>query len=437
MHKQSALEQDLDGFKQTVSATYQTIDAMSGYSTTEQMNAAISLSAQGITQTVSETYQTISGMSTYATKTYADGKASDAEQSANSYADGIGTAANAYADGIGEAANSYADGVGTAANAYADGVGTAANAYADGIGEAANSYADGIGEAANSYADGKAAEAETNANSYADGVGTAANAYADNKAAQAEQNAKDDTDQKLTYYYNKTEIDQTATAITTSIESAVNDRKTIIRDFNGGTLTAYVGNGVGVYTNASGSVEIVTLTWDEDEPTIVSTLASFGESINFSSDVPQYIGNENAYIMFDPTNNSLSIGGSNVRFSDSSLSDILATIDKANKQATLTISTNYSSANTVTLSAHLYNGTSDLITQRPASTIAWYARSESSTEPVKYLGTGRTWTYDRTQAGYGTSVVCKVYENEDIVIKTPDGKLLRTPDGKVLRGRIA
>ena len=54
--KQSQLEQNLDGFKTTVSATYQTKDDMNNYSTTKQMNSAIEQKANKITSTVSETY---------------------------------------------------------------------------------------------------------------------------------------------------------------------------------------------------------------------------------------------------------------------------------------------------------------------------------------------------------------------------------------------
>ena len=56
--KQSQLEQNLDGFKATVSATYQTKDDMNNYSTTKQMNSAIEQKANKITSTVSETYAT-------------------------------------------------------------------------------------------------------------------------------------------------------------------------------------------------------------------------------------------------------------------------------------------------------------------------------------------------------------------------------------------
>ena len=54
--KQSQLEQNLDGFKATVSATYQTKDDMGNYVTTKAMNSAIEQKANQITSTVSETY---------------------------------------------------------------------------------------------------------------------------------------------------------------------------------------------------------------------------------------------------------------------------------------------------------------------------------------------------------------------------------------------
>lgn len=57
--KEAALEQDLDGFKTTVSSTYQTKADMDDYSTTTQMESAIEQSAESILSTVSETYTTI------------------------------------------------------------------------------------------------------------------------------------------------------------------------------------------------------------------------------------------------------------------------------------------------------------------------------------------------------------------------------------------
>ena len=64
--KQSALEQNLDGFKTTVSKTYATISSVTdvsnnlknNYSTTKDMNSAINQKANEITSSVSETYAT-------------------------------------------------------------------------------------------------------------------------------------------------------------------------------------------------------------------------------------------------------------------------------------------------------------------------------------------------------------------------------------------
>ncbi len=54
--KQTEFEQDLNGFKTTVSSTYQTKDDMDNYSTTETMNSAIDQKANEILNTVSSTY---------------------------------------------------------------------------------------------------------------------------------------------------------------------------------------------------------------------------------------------------------------------------------------------------------------------------------------------------------------------------------------------
>ena len=56
--KQTEFEQDLNGFKTTVSSTYQTKDDMNNYSTTDAMNSAIDQKADSILSTVSATYVT-------------------------------------------------------------------------------------------------------------------------------------------------------------------------------------------------------------------------------------------------------------------------------------------------------------------------------------------------------------------------------------------
>lgn len=89
----------------------------------------------------------------------------------------------------------------------------------------------------------------------------------------------------MSSYYTATQVDQTTSALSTRITAAQNaadgeitNRTTLIRAFSGGTLTCYEGATYGVYTNASGSVDIVTLTWNGSTPTISSTLATYGST---------------------------------------------------------------------------------------------------------------------------------------------------------------
>lgn len=63
----SELKQDVTGFKSTVSSTYATKESLKNYSTTTQMNSAISQSASSIKTEVSKTYATKDSLKNYPT----------------------------------------------------------------------------------------------------------------------------------------------------------------------------------------------------------------------------------------------------------------------------------------------------------------------------------------------------------------------------------
>ena len=69
----------------------------------------------------------------------------------------------------------------------------------------------------------------------------------------------------------------------TTANAEVSNRTMLIRSFAGGTITAYQGNSYGVYTNASGSVDIVTLSWSGSTPSITDTLATYGSTTRIGS----------------------------------------------------------------------------------------------------------------------------------------------------------
>lgn len=81
-------------------------------------------------------------------------------------------------------------------------------------------------------------------------------------------------------YALKTEVTQTASTLDTKISNEIENRETLIRAFEGGTLTCRIGQDYGVWTDANGAVKIVTVAWDEDdEPAIDEVVSSFGTDL--------------------------------------------------------------------------------------------------------------------------------------------------------------
>ena len=85
-----------------------------------------------------------------------------------------------------------------------------------------------------------------------------------------------------TTYSTKTELQQTAsgldtriTANATNISGEILARETLIRQYANGVLVCKVGESVGALVNASGSFDVVSVTWSGDEPTVGTTAASF------------------------------------------------------------------------------------------------------------------------------------------------------------------
>lgn len=176
----------------------------------------------------------------------------------------------------------------------------------------------------------------------------------------------------------------------------------------------------------------------------------FGDSITFADNLPFYVGTENSYILFNPITNKIEING-DVVFGSKSLTQLLTEINnstEANSSLSgaintiqnriengdasalvLNVETDYSDAQTVTLKAQLRKGNREVTSSYSSTMFYWYEKSETGVNP---LGTGYSITYNRSNAGYGTAVVCQFTVDEDILLITPDDNLLLTPDGKAL-----
>ena len=247
---------------------------LTDYSTTVQMNSAISQSAASITSTVSATYETKTDATSKlnSAKTYAEGQAAAAENNANDYTDGkltdystttqmesaIEQTASSITSTVSATYETKADATTklNTAKTYADGKASeaedAANDYTDGkltdysttvqmnsaIEQTASNITSTVSatyetktdatsklNTAKTYADGKAATAESNAK-------TAAQGYAD----AAEENANDYTDGKLVDYSTTTQmesaISQSATDITSTVSATYETKAAATQKLN-------------------------------------------------------------------------------------------------------------------------------------------------------------------------------------------------------------
>lgn len=177
----------------------------------------------------------------------------------------------------------------------------------------------------------------------------------------------------------------------------------------------------------------------DDNGVLVNTV---GESITYSSSRPQYIGNEDAYIVFTPATAteaaSITIGGSNIRLGDARpLSELIGKIDRT---LIYDHTYEYNAAHTsVTFTAHLYNGGEDVAgdADHPANEFSWYLKSEDSDE-LQFLGTGLTCTInDLDQIGYGAHVVGKYTPTNDASLLTEDDDNLTDSQSNNLTGRTS
>lgn len=163
----------------------------------------------------------------------------------------------------------------------------------------------------------------------------------------------------------------------------------------------------------------------------------FGENITFNSTRPQYIGGENAYIIFNPDNSgSITIGGSNILLgSDTPLSQVLADVE-----GTLIFDTTYewNSGHTVaTLTAHVYRGGVDVArTEFSPQNFTWYLKSEDGENPIVPSGqqdnTGYTITVNMADCGYGAEVIAKFTVEDYATALDDDGDTLTDSNGDAL-----
>lgn len=147
-------------------------------------------------------------------------------------------------------------------------------------------------------------------------------------------------------------------------------------------------------------------------------VSKYGESISFSSTRAQYIGNENAYVVFNPANGgSITIGGANITLGDDrTLDEVIADINGIANNTLIydhSYEYNYDSNNeavSATFTAFLYRGGVDVKTEFGSDKFTWYLKREDDTTGEiieEYKGEGYTCTFNLADCGYGAEVIGK------------------------------
>lgn len=112
----------------------------------------------------------------------------------------------------------------------------------------------------------------------------------------------------------------------------------------------------------------------DNEGHLVST---FGEYVRFSSEKPQYIGSDDAYIIFDPKTKQINIGGNVVLGGDMTLDKFLSEVNSL--EVEYTVSEDYSQA---FFTAHIFRGHDDVTEEFDPKCFTWYYKTEDGEAPI-------------------------------------------------------
>lgn len=160
-------------------------------------------------------------------------------------------------------------------------------------------------------------------------------------------------------------------------------------------------------------------------------VATFGESIQFSSTRPQYIGSSSTYIIFDPNTDTINIGGTGINFNgDTPLEDM---IDEVNSER-LIIETNYVNNDIVFLAKLIQKGRYVTVgsSDYPPEDFEWYRQTPNGHE---FLGNGTSLVIAKSSVDYGETVYCTWTRRHYANLLTNTGNKLRISTGAYLLGR--
>ena len=175
----------------------------------------------------------------------------------------------------------------------------------------------------------------------------------------------------------------------------------------------------------------------------LTELASFSaDGITFDDDTPFVIGNSDAYILFDPVNNRIIIGGNNISLNgQKTLGETLSELgtlqtavgtltDELGNVYQLYIATTYTSSSVVHTAVLLQNGV-DISSQTPTD-FEWSAKL---TTGYQFIGNGRSITLSQNSLHYAHAVTVTWTRRRLANLLTSAGNKLCISTGNYLLGR--
>lgn len=164
-----------------------------------------------------------------------------------------------------------------------------------------------------------------------------------------------------------------------------------------------------------------------------NVVATYGTSVDFSSGRDWHMGGQNAYIAYDASEGTITIGGSSINLGDSrTLSELLGEVDNT---VVFKVTEEYSQdESSVTLTAHVYKGGEDVASQYPDSCFAWYRKNEDGSPRIP-LGDSPTITVQRSSVGYGAAIACSFTEPNDSALLDSDDDALTDSEGTPIAAR--
>ena len=106
--------------------------------------------------------------------------------------------------------------------------------------------------------------------------------------------------------------------------------------------------------------------------------------------------------------------------------------EASDKGYTLYVEVTSETESSVTLTAHVYYGNKDITEHVDDGLFLWKRRDENSTQTTSLEAHTKTITFNKDDAGYGTTIICSLALRDDVILRTPNWYAVATPDDYLL-----